>query len=51
VLGTVLALSKGPGQGLAVLIGDCLVLVPVILSTDYFFFKKEANSGSGESEK
>jgi len=51
VLGTAIALSKGAGHGLAVLIGDCLVLVPVILSTDYFFFKKEANRSSGEFEK
>ena len=41
VLGTVCALSKGAGYGLLVLILDCLVLVPVVLSTDYFFFKKD----------
>ena len=41
VLGTVFALSKGAAYGLLVLILDCLVLVPVVLSTDYFFFKKD----------
>jgi hypothetical protein len=41
VLGTVFALSKGAGYGLLVLALDCLVLVPVVLCTDYFFFKKD----------
>ncbi|HUT30595.1 MAG TPA: hypothetical protein VMX13_12445 [Sedimentisphaerales bacterium] len=51
VLGTVFALSKGAGYGLLVLVLDCLVLVPVVLSTEYFFFKNGANSGNRETEK
>jgi len=40
-IGTIAALAKGIDNGLVVLVGDCLVLVPVILSTDYFFAKPE----------
>ncbi|MBN2128718.1 MAG: hypothetical protein JW741_04450 [Sedimentisphaerales bacterium] len=40
-LGTITALTKGVGNGLAVLLGDCLVLVPVLLSRDYFFPKPD----------
>jgi hypothetical protein len=44
-LGTIVTLTKGVEHGLAVLLGDCLVLVPVILSTDYFF-PRRARSGA-----
>ncbi len=44
-LGTIVTLTKGVEHGLAVLLGDCLVLVPVILSVDYFF-PKRARSGA-----
>jgi hypothetical protein len=39
ILGTILACSKGISNGLAILLIDCLVLVPVLLSRDYFFTK------------
>lgn len=41
VLGTTLACSKGIDRGLIMLIIDCLVLVPVLLSHDYFFARSE----------
>ena len=41
ILGTILACSKGIGNGLMILLIDCLVLVPVLLSRDYFFTKPE----------
>lgn len=41
ILGTILACSKGIDHGLITLIIDCLVLVPVLLSRDYFFSKSE----------
>ena len=36
-LGIVLALARGPIAGLGVLVGNGLVLVPVILARDYFW--------------
>ncbi len=41
ILGTILACSKGIDRGLITLIIDCLVLVPVLLSRDYFFAKSK----------
>jgi hypothetical protein len=41
ILGTILACSKGIDHGLITLIIDCLVLVPVLLSRDYFFAKSK----------
>ncbi|MBN2594108.1 MAG: hypothetical protein JXA81_11420 [Sedimentisphaerales bacterium] len=43
ILGTILACSKGISNGLAIFIIDCLVLVPVLLSRDYFFGKSESS--------
>ena len=43
-LGTVFGLSKSVAQGLTILALDCLVLVPVLMCTEYFFPKmKEIN--------
>lgn len=39
VLGTLLALSKSPGAGLGVFIINCLVLIPVVICTDFYFPK------------
>lgn len=39
VIGTILGLSQSVQSGLIVLMLDCLVLVPVLLCTDYFFPK------------
>jgi len=36
-VGTILALCQGPAQALVVLVLDCLVLVPVIMCTKFFF--------------
>lgn len=44
-LGTILAFSKGPNQGLAVAVLDCLVLVPVLICTESFFGKAPTDSG------
>jgi hypothetical protein len=38
-IGTVSGLSKGIGNGLIILVLDCLVLVPVLICTEYFFPK------------
>jgi hypothetical protein len=38
-IGTVSGLSKGIGSGLTILVLDCLVLVPVVMCTEYFFPK------------
>ena len=38
-IGTVSGLSKGIGNGLTILVLDCLVLVPVVICTGYFFPK------------
>jgi hypothetical protein len=38
-IGTVSGLSKGIGSGLTILVLDCLVLVPVLVCTEYFFPK------------
>jgi hypothetical protein len=43
LLGTISALTKGFGQGIVVLLIDCLVLVPVLLCTNYFFPKTDEN--------
>lgn len=37
--GTVSGLSKSVGHGLTILIVDCLVLVPVLMCTEFFFPK------------
>jgi len=37
--------SKGIGYGLAVLLVNCLVLVPMVLSRDYFFPKPTPSGG------
>jgi uncharacterized membrane protein len=42
ILGTALGFSAGPVQGLLTLVLDCLVLVPVLLCTRYFF-QRSAN--------
>ena len=45
VTGIAVSFYKSPAQGLAVLLGDAFVLVPVLLSTSYFFPEKyPANS-------
>ena len=36
IAGVAVALSRSGGQGLAVLLGNCIVVVPVLLSTHYF---------------
>lgn len=36
-IGTVAGLSQGAEAGIAILVLDCLVLVPVLISTRYFF--------------
>ena len=38
-IGTVLGFSKGVANGLGILVLDCLVLVPVLVCTEYFFPK------------
>jgi hypothetical protein len=38
-IGTVSGLSKGIGNGLTILLLDCLVLVPVLMCKEYFFPK------------
>lgn len=38
-IGTISSLSKGIGNGLTILLLDCLVLVPVLICTEYFFPK------------
>lgn len=42
VIGTISGLSKGLPSGIAVLVLDCLVLVPVLLCTSYFFPKRDS---------
>ncbi len=37
VLGAIAAFAKGPTSGLSVLAGNALVVVPVLLSTSFFF--------------
>jgi hypothetical protein len=39
VLGTATGLSKNVGAGITILVVDCLVLVPVLICTSYFFPK------------
>lgn len=45
VFGTVLGFSKSAGQGLIILIVDCLVLIPVLVCTEFFFPKSENSYG------
>lgn len=45
VFGTVLGFSKSAGQGLIILIVDCLVLIPVLVCTEFFFHKSENSYG------
>ncbi|MEJ2704939.1 MAG: hypothetical protein P8Z79_21080 [Sedimentisphaerales bacterium] len=42
-LGAIVGFTKGFGQGITILLADCLVLVPVLLCTDYFFPKTDEN--------
>lgn len=39
-LGTIKGLGKGIPNGMIILMADCLVLVPVLLCTNYFFAGK-----------
>jgi len=51
-LGTLTTLSKGVSQAAAVLLLDCLVLVPVLLCREYFFptmSGQQDNSAAGRS--
>lgn len=44
VIGTILGLTQSVQNGLIVLMLDCLVLVPVLMTTDYFFPKAVAEA-------
>jgi len=37
VIGTVTGLNKGIETGVGILVVDCLVLIPVLICTDFFF--------------
>ncbi len=41
VLGTIVGLAKGVESGIGILVIDCLVLVPVLICTSYFFPKSQ----------
>lgn len=45
VLGTLKGLGKGVTQGMMIFMVDCLVLVPVLLCTNYFFSSKSPPPG------
>ncbi len=46
-LGVAVSLSKGIGQGLGVLVGNAIVVVPLLLSTRFFFPDSQAGSTGG----
>jgi hypothetical protein len=46
VLGTLVALARNPGFGLGALIGNGLVLVPMLLAKDYFWETPEPVAAS-----
>jgi hypothetical protein len=51
ILGVVISLAKGPGQGFGVLVLNAIVVVPMLISTRYFFAIGEAGLGSEEAEQ
>ena len=44
VLGTLLGFRKGAQTGMVILVFDCLVLIPVLICTKYFFPEPEAEA-------
>ena len=47
-LGIAVSLSTGIEQGLAMLVGNAIVVVPMVLSTSFFFPKAHAGSSGGQ---
>lgn len=50
VLGVAASLSKGIGQGLGVLVANAIVVVPMVVSTDFFFPKPQTPQGKGPGQ-
>ena len=50
VLGVAVSLSKGIGLGLGVLVGNAFVVVPMVVSTEFFFPKPQTRQDKGPEQ-